>query len=223
MTILNVVWSSSRVVVAVDTNVAQAAGLPNLLDGAPKGPLCKLVPLPGLGVVLAARGSAAFLPMVVHGAMLASAGRGIDFDKLLDLMPGIVQASHQHCVETVLQSGVRLSEFMRYELAVVGWSASRGRMAALNFWQYSEEEGPQVFELDQDWPAVLAPRFDFEWEHDPPRNSAAMFALAKLQVEEARTKGPAGTGGNLIVATVTRESVTIVDHGDLSAARSLIV
>lgn len=194
-----------------------------MLGHAPQGPLCKLVPLPGLGVVLAARGSAAFLPMVVHGVMLASAGKGVDFDKLLDVMPGIARKAQKYCADMVLKFNARLPGFMRYELAVVGWSASRGRMAALNFWHYSLEEGPQVFELDQDWPASLAPRFEFEWEHDPPRNSAAMFALAKLQVKEARTKGPVGTGGNLVIATVTRESVTVVDHGDLSAPRSLLV
>lgn len=220
---MNVVWAPTRVMVAVDTDCAPTPGLPNLLGPGTRGPVCKMVTLPAFGAVLAARGPVSFLPTAVVGAMLGGAVEGGGFDGLLSRLPEIAKGAHASCVDTVKDVGGRVDLVANYELAAAGWSESRGRMVAVIHWHYSDEEGPQVFELDQDWPSALAPRFDHEWEHDPPRNSAAMFALAKQQVDEARTKGPAGTGGNLIIATLTRESVTVVDHGDLSAPRSLLV
>lgn len=223
MSILNVVWSPSRVMVAVDTDCAQTPGLPNLLGPAPHGPVCKMVTMPAFGAVLAARGPVAFLPAAVAGAMLCGAVEGGGFDSLLARLPVIADGAHASCVDAVKKGGGRAELVASYELTAVGWSDSRGRMAAVTHWRYSDGEGQQVFELDQDWPAALAPRFDHEWEHDPPRTSAAMFALARLQVEEARAKGPAGTGGHLLLATVTRDSTTVTDLGDLSAPRTVMV
>jgi hypothetical protein len=216
VSILNIVWSPSRVTIAVDTNCEQTEGAPECPEGSPRGPVCKLMPLPSFGAVVAGRGSAALVPHVALAAQLSTMGKGLDFDGLLQGLPALVQGVHASMCEDLRLNGLDPALIAKYEFAVAGWSAQRNCMAAISYWYYDEGEGFQTFELGPTWPAVLAPRFDFEWEHTPPRTPAAMFSLAQLQVAEARTRGPRGTGGRLLIAELTKSSVSVTDHGELA-------
>lgn len=215
MSILNIVWNPSRVMVAVDTNCDQAEGAPALPDGAPVGPVCKLFPLPAFGAVLAGRGPVALTPLVTLAAVMTTAGQGIDFDGLVQRLPELIREVHGRLMQDLTTASHSPHFVEKFEFAAAGWSERRARMAAFSWWHYSADDGLQEFEIDSTWPAVIAPRFDYPWEEDPPRTPAAMLSLARIQAREAITRGPRGTGGRLLIAELTKASVSVTDYGEL--------
>lgn len=181
------------------------------------------MPLPALGIVLASRGPASFTGLMAIMVSTAAIKQALDFDALIGHAPDLISNCKHLMKQEIARNGGAVDAPMGYEVGLAGWSARKGRMAAWLFWDDPSQGGEDRLELDHDWPAAIAPRFDHEdWELNPPRTSAAMLALARLQVQEARTKGPPGTGGRLLVADLTRSGVSIFDHGDLGPASTAL-
>lgn len=213
MSLLNIVWSPDRVLVAVDTQVY--APLPS--PDAPHDGPCeaqKMLHLPAAGTVLACRGSAAMLIFVSMDLMLKSTGKPATMDTLLKLLPGAAMVAHGFCLADAKKAGNMAHAQLGYEVALAGWSPSRSRMVALVVYLSGPGAAQQSCELDADMPTWLVPSWEDVPEPDPT-SADQLMALARRQVARTRELGDRGFGGRLICADMTRERVDVRELGTL--------
>ncbi len=194
MTILNVVASPSRVLVAVDTIIA-----------APNGVRCeqsKMVPLLHLNAVIAMRGHTLLLHNIYSGCF----GLFGDLDSLLRDMP----ARLQHCYERAPAADLETpgGEFMSEQVVVAGWSPARAQMVAMDY--LLDRPGGQFYlrkEIDS-W--CLAPKEGFAKPTAFWLGEEDLHTIAIAQANHALSVNPeGGFGGRLLVADLTRDSLAI--------------
>ncbi|WP_137730806.1 hypothetical protein [Pseudaquabacterium pictum] len=196
-----------RALVAVDTAC-------RFIDGS-YGHTTKLYSVPHIGAVIAARGAAGFLVSMVIGAVgvaqsFEQAREGVErgFAELLAMFQRM--ASEQGSAAQMVIDG-------RQELLLVGWSQNLGRMAAATFCKAAGESLLVVDDLDAG-DCIFAPGDMPDWMPDPDTADHAISA-ARYQVENwqgAAAGDP--VGGDLIVAQMARNSITITRHHAFAGA-----
>lgn len=202
MSLLNVHIKPARALIAVDTQ-AQVFGSDGRTEAS------KLLLMPHLNIVMAARGDLAFFSMVFSCAHRSPANH--DFDQLAadmsDSLPVILK-----------QHGVAMSTWgidpcgVESEICIVGWSRKLCRMAGMT---YERWPGQQEFTTTEIDPWRIGP--NAQWSTTPAVDTIeAMQSVARDQVKFMRKHHPqAAIGGRLLVAELTRDAMTIREAGTL--------
>lgn len=207
MSVLQVVLSDDGARIYVDT----AAGCQ-----APSGERlaterAKVLPLVVPNCVLAGRGNPAFLASLAATLQLAAPS---DFDALAASLHQLVDSVHQLYAGKLADVAPGVSSDQ--ELALIGWSRSRERMACVMCFVDTGALEPECIELPAggEW---LTPWAE-EWgpEPSPPDSDEAAFALACEQVRRGRVAMPGvNFGGRLLAVTVTRDDLRLREVGHL--------
>lgn len=185
MTIVNVYADENRALIAADTHFAGPGGT---FEG------CKLLPLPHLNAVVAARG---YLPFIatVFSAFLTF---GRDFDAIGGNIPSVMDQIRR--VHGASWEGDQ-------EIFVVGWSRSRGRMALM---QFRLADGFQC--IEHPVPGVSLAPWDAAWGELPePGTVPEMIRTMRAQHQRTRALFDAsvGCGGSVICAELRPTSVSL--------------
>lgn len=220
MSVVNVTWSPTRVVLAVDTAVGVAAGLQGP-PGLRPGSTCKLLPMPGIGLVLAGRGPISLLPLAAFALTMQAAAEGLDVDGLMAAMPNVIRGAHAQARADLEMHGMPPEAADLFEVVACGWSPSLGRMRALSWWHGAAADddadtdtGLQELEIDDDCPVQLLPT-PGPADEAAPLNDHQMATLVRKQVAAQHAKGRLGYGGRLLIAECTRSRMSVVDHGPI--------
>lgn len=208
MSICNVWLYDDKAFIAVDTAcMSQPERTP--------GEFSKIHVISHLGAVIAFRGENQVALSVLFCALVTIAVR--DFDHLVELMPEFFERAMAIQRQAGVPDGVNLTT----EIFLVGWSASRARMAGVRFLFQSEEPlevtdpdrfGGQLSPCRTQEESARAQRLpqDSEYLADD------MKALMAAQIEFGRETHPqTAFGGRMLVAIATRYDIQVTDWGDL--------
>ncbi|GGZ56069.1 hypothetical protein GCM10008101_06850 [Lysobacter xinjiangensis] len=196
MSICNVYLDGDRALLAVDTAGRDLAGKP--------GEWSKLEIVPHAGVALGFRGERVLCFQVLAQVHMVPGGES--FDALEASMGARLKWALDAFRANVKPALVAASEC---EVMLVGWSAKRGRMAAVGFYLAAGGKG---FERSEVQHCRLAPNVK-----DPPvpTDGAEMQAVARLQVAEIRSRSDAPIGGRLLVAEIWPGRVELSYRGNI--------
>lgn len=217
MSILNIVWSPDRVLVAVDTAGALRPELPAAAAQhapAASGDLSKLIYLSAPGAVLACRGSGGLLGLLATQILpLWCTG----FDDLAEALPGYARKAHQFIVQQAHAAGMPPRHLDEQEAALIGWSARRDRMVAIVASRENARLGFEVFDLADGCPEWIVPWWSTTEEPPRPTTDDGMMLLARRQLADAHALGhaKAGFGGRLVVADLTRKGASFRTLGTI--------
>lgn len=206
MSLLNIVLADDRARVYVDT----AAGARTQSGGARVIDQAKVLPLAVPNCVLAGRGNPAFLALLATAVHIAGLG---DFDEIVVNLPALactVRSQYAAAVTQVAPGAVVAEQ----ELALLGWSAARQRMACVMCFLEAGAVGAECIAL----PAGGQWIGPWEWGREPavPMHDAEAFALASEQIRRGREAWPdVNLGGRLMAATLTRYELNVRDLGSL--------
>lgn len=204
MSLLNIQILDDKAYVAVDT-----AGP----DGCA---VSKLSILPHAHLVFAARG-VLFMTSVI-ATMWSSRQHDVDFDLVAEQTPGMLDEVLDGVRAQREQAGEDVSVIVdqHQEVAIVGWSKNEGRMAGVLMTRLAGsnrfETRPitsHLSEMDEDLTDLVVPGY-----------KEYMVTVARAQLRCIRRKYPeavASTGRSLLLAEVTRRSVTVSDIANLDA------
>ncbi|WP_151449272.1 hypothetical protein [Lacisediminimonas profundi] len=207
MSMINVFLSPSKALIGVDTE-----GINGLTGDFIR--VGKMIYLPQVNIVLAGRGTAAFL-LVLHtmltDALMRMHGGG-DFDSAAAAMPELVGAAYKAI--NAAMPDVGLYGIPEGQQAVlIGWSAIQSRMQAC---AYLQSPSAEVEVVNIEDPGYMMP-WNAAWGEPPEGCSPAdMVELALCQVRNVKCESP-GTpmGGNLIIAELSRSAMSVRDMGKL--------
>lgn len=208
MSLLNIVLLKDRAKVYVDT---AAGGL------TPKGDamaieMAKVLPFIVPNCVLAGRGNPAFLAMLfVALSINGSAG----FDAMFTALPSLASQVHQQYTSTAngLVPGVAATD---QELALIGWSEARQRMACVMCFFDTGEPAPELIELypGDEW---VTPWLD-SWGPEPTlaAGDTGALDLGREQALRGAAQWPGSHfGGRLLAVELTRDTLGVVELGAL--------
>lgn len=202
MSLLNAAIRPSYAVIAVDTQ--------GLASGEKSIVVSKLSTLVHINTVLAFRGVSAVFSTL---QMLTHITDNADIEALLknleEALPGAV-AMAEGCLKAAAAAtnGIAQSVACPHELAAIGWSAKRSEMVGVVFRSDAQGQNWTRDEFDQ---LVTGPEVEAF-----PNTDAEHLALARQQCAMHDEIGEGGmAGGNLLLAHVTRGSISITDLGAL--------
>lgn len=210
MSLLNIVLANASARVYVDTAAGGAAS-----DGQVRVfELAKVLPLVVPNCVLAGRGNPAFLSILSTSLRIAAAD-DFDFDAIAASLPAMAcNVNAQYAAAAADLSPATPAKDQ--EIALVGWSPSRSRMACMMCFVDVGAVGAECVELPAggEW---LTPWAE-DWGTEPaaPGDDAAALVLASEQVRRGRVAWPSfNFGGRLLAATVTRDELRVREVGQL--------
>lgn len=233
MTLLHVTLSKARALIATDTAVyVSDHGEPGAdvlyhADGTAVS-MTKVYALPHVRAVLTGRGTS-----TVHAFAFERVRYARDFEHAVDLLAdGLPRLALAPSL-----AGTYKGKPLQHSVYLVGWSDAHGAMCRASF-ESATGYRPTVTPAGSGWQGLYDPwvphpawvfdpeqseahaderraYFEAERERDP-RCLTTAAAYARHAVEYARSQDPrAPFGGHLLVAELTRDSVQIVDAGDL--------
>lgn len=212
LSVMNIVWSPGRVLVAVDTLVHAPLPVPGQTNDVLEAH--KMLHLPAAGAVIACRGNGGLLPYVVLDLLMKGIGRPATVDTLARLLPDAAAIGHRFCLEAAARSGASAHAVHAYEVALAGWSPTMGRMLVQVVYLSGLGAKQQLCELGAGLPVWLVPSWDDTPEPDP-MTAEQLLNVARRQVARTRELGEAGFGGRLICADLTQERVDVRELGVL--------
>lgn len=196
MSLLNVWVSPARALIGVDT--AAKAPKHQAIEAS------KLLHLPHSNLVLASRGEISFLGMVF--GQIHRATSTLDFDQLEVDLPTALPVMLAEYLAFAQSHGVDRSG-LESEIALVGWSERRQRIAGM---AYQRCPGKQEFDAAEIDPWRIGPNAD--WPKPPPPPDCVLFhqMIARDQVKFMREAHPeCAIGGRLLVTELTRDSYSV--------------
>ena len=189
MSLLNA-WIAPDAAIVVTDSIGMAA------DGSPLH-ASKLVVVPHLNAVIAARGQLALLTWLSVRAN--SAGFGA-LDDLLDAMPGMLAEAGAAIGDNL---NVLAGSAPGYEIIVAGWSDRQGRMIGRQFVKRGDMTASIVRDVDRHispWHASM---------EGLPIEPGGLEQLARGQALFMRTAFDAHCGGKLTIARLTRGELNL--------------
>jgi hypothetical protein len=193
VSILNAFVTPDLALIGVDTEAM-------LSDGATQQ-VCKLVIAPHLGAAVGFRGIDV-LQATMSPAIIGFKGT---FDALAEAMPGNLALAERYCREQFGATG----DALKFNVVLVGYSESAGRMVAHAFDKSSEADDIKV---SHDFPQYFAPAVP----SDELRalgivaDKQGMEILARHQCQMIRNEAPTfPAGGRFFIAEVRRRSIHI--------------
>jgi len=209
MSINNVWIEPDRALVGVDSEGRDDQGRIHQVS--------KMLPLPHQNSVLSGTGTIPFLN-TVWSVCHAAAG---DFDRLLKALPELVPFAYKFMLGAAAQYKAPLGPTPEKQSCIAcGWSPSRERMVAVGYSQADEAAGFVMTEIPDG--AYVQPGIDDRWRDrlanlPAPNTPEAMGRYAQEQASIVREFVPEiHAGGRFIVATITRNSMTIAPVCGLS-------
>ncbi len=204
MTILNVLLTPERLLVAVDT-WAEDAQTGEQSAGA------KVLLIPQHQMVVATRGSARFFLHLYQRILLASYRANFGLEQVVREMAPLIDQLWPAYEAAATHAGISKDRLCT-ELVLGGWSHERGQMAA---WAYAKDATGE--------PAIAQPlsgglASPGEPLRGRPDSFAApdVLAAGRLQAEYLNEQeGRVVAGGRLIAATLTAGQATISDLGPI--------
>ncbi|WP_201312896.1 hypothetical protein [Dyella sp. EPa41] len=211
MSVLNCFVAEDRALVSVDTCMAPISSS-NAADLARRAHGSKLLALPHANVVLAARGEMNFfnwLASDLNRAVLDG------YDAMAERMPSLLEKNLEVFMAAVAKpQGV--DAFPGAEIVMVGWSRATNRMQAA-VWKCDHGEKASRVARVASW--MASPNPGYAELPAPPDSAERMTTIARDQVELLRSLPVAvAVGGRLLLAEVTRDSISIKTVADLEAA-----
>lgn len=209
MSIANVVLLHDRAFVATDTVSVDFAGRPTtrILGGLVHCP--KLLPIPHARLVIAFRGCAPFTEDLRECSQYLS---GVD-TALRELPESLNAIMGRH----VRHPEVADPWAMKQEVYCVGWSESQACMAMARYWfdgSVKLQRHVVFASSPSEVTTVLTSHSAFAGER--PTTAARHAELTRQSVLMTWQTDPHHpVGGQLIVAEVTRDTITLTNHGDL--------
>ncbi|QNK00729.1 hypothetical protein [Dyella telluris] len=208
MSLLNCFIAEDRALVAVDTCMAPIVS-GNAADLARRAHGSKILTLPHANVVLAARGEMNFfnwLASDLNRAMLDG------YDAMAERMQSLLEKNLEAFMEVVaIPHGV--ASFPGAEILMVGWSRATNRMQAA-VWKC--DPGEKAFRVARVVPWMASPNPGYAELPSPPSSAERMTAIARDQVDLLRSLPVAvAVGGRLLLAELTRDSISIQSIADL--------
>lgn len=202
---MNVWVHPDRATIAVDTT-----GI-SVIHG--KVSVSKLVPLVQINAVIAGRGSGGLIGVLYSGVCRMP----FSFDDLAAHMPEFLNKSLIEYERVCRLAGYEPEDVSTVDqIAFVGWSESEDRMAA---WLYVRGERERTFSARRISPWTIAPGECFSERPAVPTNHEEVVHIAVKQTAWHLAAHPGkAIGGDLLVADLTRTSLTITTACDLDAA-----
>jgi len=206
MSIMNALVTPDRVLVGVDTE----ADSERQSDKVPKRyEISKLFPLVHANVVMAARGSHAFhMPVLFH----LSVSEAATYDAMVTDLSGALVRMVDQAHAAIRCAGASPSfDIGTQEIYLFGWSDQSSRMMGTAFTRDPNSGQWEVLSIDDGVDSGWVAPWGEDWgEYREPQDLEEMQALAHSQVRITRERAPeVAIGGRLIVAELTRESVSI--------------
>lgn len=185
MSILNVLVTPKRALIAVDTDSLD-------LDGS-RSNFSKLLTIPHARVVLAIRGDRRFLFDMFKAYFLGT--RLENFDQVIEAAPSMLAS--------VLTGFREEGAHGKYQLVIAGWSPKRGRVAG---WYYLGDIDSDDCDIEELGARIIP--WEFPDQAPVPSSPETVQAIAARQVDWLRARGAAG-GGNLLLATLEEHRLMI--------------
>ncbi|MCS4236656.1 hypothetical protein [Stenotrophomonas sp. BIGb0135] len=204
MSILNVILSPDKLLVAVDT-LAQDAATGELSTGA------KLLLIPQHNLILATRGSAQFFLRLYELSLQASFRADFTMEQLMAEFGLVIEKLWPAYETAAIQAGIP-RDVLHSELVLGGWSPKSGRMVATAYAKSANAKPVVVQPLEGGLASPGDPLRDRPANFDP----AWVLDAGRLQAaHENAHVGRVVSGGKLLCATLTASQAVISDLGDL--------
>jgi hypothetical protein len=210
VSIVNFTLDSQRALIAVDT-VGGGYGLG-------EHQVSKIYPVAHANIILAGRGSVSFL---AHVAVMCSVMQG-DFDQMIvevaELLPRVWAQMLSGWRAQGLDGSV--AQGQGQELYLFGYSCRLQEMVAVCFTRLA---GGSVFAMVDDLAYSAAPYPTCLGVLPPIQTVQDFMPIARKQVQLHRETCPdAGVGGRLLLAKLTRESMTLKSLGEIEPKHVLV-
>ena len=204
MSILNVILSPDKLLVAVDT-LAE-----DVITGGHSS-AAKLLLIPQHNLVMATRGSAQFFLRLYELSLQASFRADFTMEQLMAELGLVIEQLWPNYVAAADRAGIPRDQ-LHTEIVLGGWSPKNGRMMATAYAKSANGEPVIVQPLEG---GLASPG-------DPLRDRPASFEMSavlqsgRLQMEHSnRENGRLVAGGRLLVATLKSNTALIADVGSL--------
>lgn len=218
MSIANIVVGQNKALIAFDTKAAfmatpVAGGIEAAIKmAAGKAHTSKCLFLPHANVAMPTLGDNLLANIAFSTLQLRP--DLVDFDAMVEAMPGILSASYDQAVMFRKQRW-GIDTFPGSAVFLVGWSKAQGRMACMRWTRWPADSDFTASPVRQ---VSLNPETGSE--HDTPFTDPEMEKIAREQVAYVRATYPDGQydcGGRLLVAELTRDTLSVRAIADLEA------
>lgn len=190
MTIINVHLTPRRALVASNTQGVYPDGSTNYMS--------KIFAFPHANAVMSGRGQIG----LVADAFMQCMGAATDLDGMAPIMSASAAKGMAVLGAHAKRADVKVA--IETEIALAGWSASKGRMVC-HYCRVSSDGACESMEL----PKMLTWDERFGVEPNEATNHAEMAALSKLQAKNGEKVWPGmGWLGDLTLCEITPESIT---------------
>lgn len=204
MSILNVLLTQERALVAVDT-LAQDAVTGEVSVGA------KLLLIPQHNIVIAGRGSAQFLLRIYQLCLEASFRKAFSIEQIMREVGPIMDGLWPNYVQAAESAGMGM-DHLHSEIVVVGWSKAQDRMVGTAYAKSVAERPTRVAELVGGIASPGEPLRDATDSFQPE----GVLAAGRRQAEYLNAQeGRPVAGGRLIAAFLVRSEAVVRDLGNL--------
>ena len=210
MSLVNISLTPHRALISVDTET----GTPN----GEFGEGSKMTLLPHCNIVLAIRGTTFLLATAFSSAQMALPS---DFETIEKLIPSVMTGTIDYLRANAAQlvPNIQIDQDDHRNVAeqnvmMVGYSESRGRMAAVVFSTSRSSEEVASYEIEE-VDASVSP-WSEDWEEDmfDPNTPELMLSLAKFQRERGKAIAPdAPIGGRLLLCELTKDEAKFSSLG----------
>lgn len=204
MSILNVILSPDKLLVAVDTLAVDAMT-------AEHSSAAKLLLIPQYNLVMATRGSAQFFLRLYELSLQASFRADFSMEQLMAELGLVIEQLWPNYVAAADRAGIP-REQLHTEIVLGGWSPKNGRMMATAYAKSANGEPVIVQPLE----GGLASPGDPLRGETAGFHHAAVLKAGRMQAAFLNAReGSAVAGGRLIVATLRPSASEVHDLGNL--------
>lgn len=204
MSIVNVLITPDRAVVAVDT-LAEDAISGELSEGA------KLLLIPQHNIVIAGRGSAQFFLRIYHLCLEASFRKAFSIEQIMRELGPVMDQLWPNYVRAAQDARLDLAQ-LESEIVVVGWSKAQGRIVGTAYAKSDVEQHARVAALVGGIASPGEPLRGGPDSFEPE----AILAAGRRQAEYLNAQeGRAVAGGRLIATFLQRGEAVVKDLGTI--------
>lgn len=204
MSILNVLLTPEKLLVAVDTLATDAR------TGEPSS-AAKLLLIPQHNLVMATRGSAQFFLRLYELSLQASFRADFTMEQLMAELGLVIEKLWPDYVAAADRAGIARDQ-LHTEIVLGGWSPKNGRMMATAYAKSANGEAV----ISQPLEGGLASPGDPLRDRPANFDSASVLDAGRLQAAHVNAQlGRLAAGGKLFCATLTTRQAVISDLGDL--------
>lgn len=200
MTIVNAHVRAHQITVCTDTRADFfLSDEDGISDRIRRGNVSKTITVPHMPAVIAARGYR-LLPTIISGFALSAP----DFDALIEGFDDCMQESTRPLADA--HPNLRPQLDAECEVMLAGWSIKAKRLRAF----YAHKPAGGHFTLNEVYAQIFAPPPYANGKLPPePQCTEDYVGVARLQAERMYRESDGAYGGDLVIATLTRDGIGI--------------